>query len=242
MARRHSSGDEFCATGQAYIWTDHLNTPREITNSANQSLWRWDSLPFGDTPPNENPSGQGTYTFNLRFPGQYYDVETGLYHNGARDYDPASGRYVESDPIGLRGGLNTYAYAGGNPISASDNTGTLSNCEIQWLNAHYGEVGGFLVDFLSIQSMFEGSPAERSQAVLDKIKDELAHGGFPKLMAFVGQSCFRVAQNLSQRNISYGTAAAGAAVAEVAEAILLPLTATATVVMQVAINSCVGSD
>jgi RHS repeat-associated protein len=61
--------------------------------------------------------------YNIRFPGQYYQAETGLNQNVFRDYDPAVGRYVESDPIGLDGGVSTYAYADGNPIGESDATG-----------------------------------------------------------------------------------------------------------------------
>ena len=60
---------------------------------------------------------------NVILPGQYYDAETGLNYNYFRDFDPATGRYVESDPIGLRGGINTYAYAGSNPLFSSDPTG-----------------------------------------------------------------------------------------------------------------------
>jgi RHS repeat-associated protein len=56
-------------------------------------------------------AGLGTFAYNLRFSGQYYDAETGLNQNYFRDYDPAVGRYAESDPIGLSGGVNTYAYA-----------------------------------------------------------------------------------------------------------------------------------
>jgi RHS repeat-associated protein len=59
----------------------------------------------------------------LRFPGQYYDQETGLFYNVFRDYDPAKGRYIESDPIGLKGGVNTYTYVRNNPVNAIDPTG-----------------------------------------------------------------------------------------------------------------------
>jgi RHS repeat-associated protein len=71
--------------------------------------------------PNEDVDKDGTkYVFDMRFPGQRYDAVTGLFQNGWRDYDPASGRYVQSDPIGLAGGISTYAYVGSNPYGRVD--------------------------------------------------------------------------------------------------------------------------
>jgi RHS repeat-associated protein len=85
----------------------------------------WNSDPYGLGFTDSDPDGDGqVFVYNLRLPGQYYDVETGLNYNYSRDYDPATGRYVESDPIGLAGGsYSTYAYADGNPVSNSDATG-----------------------------------------------------------------------------------------------------------------------
>jgi RHS repeat-associated protein len=107
-----------------YIHTDHLDTPREITNEQNQTVWKNPPLtePFGSTPVDEDPDGDGqAFTFNLRFPGQYYDQETGVHYNYFRDnYLPDFGRYGQSDPIGLAGGINTYAYVRGNPLLWSD--------------------------------------------------------------------------------------------------------------------------
>ncbi|UVK98792.1 RHS repeat-associated core domain-containing protein [Pseudomonas sp. B21-048] len=97
-----------------YLHSDHLNTPCIGTNAAQEIVWEWKPDAFGIG------KASGSLTLNLRFPGQYYDVETELHYNYFRDYDPETGRYVESDPIGLSGGLNTYGYVEGNPISFID--------------------------------------------------------------------------------------------------------------------------
>ena len=105
-----------------YIHTDHLGTPRAVSQPGAGVVWRWISSPFGDTKPHEDVDGDGnTFTLNLRFPGQYFDSETNLHYNYFRYYDPTTGRYLRSDPIGLEGGMNTYAYQ--NPIMYYDPNG-----------------------------------------------------------------------------------------------------------------------
>jgi RHS repeat-associated protein len=108
-----------------YIYADQIDTPRVITRASdNKMVWRWDQAdPFGLTPASENPQALGVFASNARFPGQVYDKETNLHYNWHRDFDPQLGRYVQSDPIGLAGGINSFAYVGGNPISAIDPSG-----------------------------------------------------------------------------------------------------------------------
>ncbi len=108
-----------------YVLADHLGSPRAVVRpSDNQFVWRWDNTdPFGANVANENPAGQGSFKYALRFPGQYYDAETGTHYNYFRDYDPAIGRYEQSDPIGLPGGMNTYAYVNSAPLKYADSLG-----------------------------------------------------------------------------------------------------------------------
>jgi RHS repeat-associated protein len=107
-----------------FIHVDHLNTPRLVANAAGQTVWLWHQAePFGNSVPDENPSGLGAFDLPLRFPGQRYDAETALHYNYYRDYDPSLGRYGESDPIGLKAGLNTYAYGLGAPLIYTDPEG-----------------------------------------------------------------------------------------------------------------------
>ena len=98
-----------------YIGTDNLGAPHTITDAQGHKVWEWHHTPFGDSQPLELG-----FTYNLRFPGQIYDPESGLNYNLFRDYDPSTGRYMQSDPVGLLGGMNTYAYVAGNPVSFVD--------------------------------------------------------------------------------------------------------------------------
>jgi RHS repeat-associated protein len=96
-----------------FVHADHLSTPREIYDDQQRLVWRWSQAePFGDSPPDENPSGLGAFQFDLGFPGQVRNRETGTFYNYYRDcYDPATGRYCQFDPVGLKGGPNGYVYA-----------------------------------------------------------------------------------------------------------------------------------
>jgi RHS repeat-associated protein len=108
------------ANGGVYpVAGDQTGRPLALTHPATQAiLWETEGLPFDRGATTNHWGG-----FNIGFPGQYYDEEDGLWYNGNRDYDASLGRYVESDPIGLAGGINTYAYAGDNPISNVDPLG-----------------------------------------------------------------------------------------------------------------------
>jgi RHS repeat-associated protein len=108
-----------------YIHTDHLDTPRYVFNRAGQRRWRWIAEPFGVTAPETNPDGLGVFAQNLRFLGQFADQESGLNYNYFREYDSSIGRYVQSDPIGLDGGINTYAYALSQPTRYTDPDGRI---------------------------------------------------------------------------------------------------------------------
>jgi RHS repeat-associated protein len=106
------------------VHTDHLGSPRKISNQAGTIVWQWAEKPFGDAPVNQDPDNDGmVFEYNLRFPGQFFDSETGLYYNYHRYYDSQTGRYITSDPIGLAGGWNTYGYVGGNPLGFVDPLG-----------------------------------------------------------------------------------------------------------------------
>jgi RHS repeat-associated protein len=109
----------------SYIYADQIDTPRVfIRASDNKMVWRWDQAdPFGLTPASENPQALGVLASNARFPGQVYDKESNLHYNWHRDFDPQLGRYIQSDPIGLAGGMNTFAYVEGMPTAYVDPDG-----------------------------------------------------------------------------------------------------------------------
>jgi RHS repeat-associated protein len=105
----------------SFVIADGLGTPRAVVDAAGATKWQWaySSNPFGENAPRSS-SG---YVLNLRYPGQYADAESGLVQNGNREYEPATGRYVQSDPTGLAGGPSTYGYAAGQPLQRIDRFG-----------------------------------------------------------------------------------------------------------------------
>lgn len=108
-------------TTVGFVHTEDIGAPRVVTDSAGSVLWQWARTgnPFGEATPTTSTG----YTLNLRFPGQYWDAESGLSYNMNRDYEPASGRYIQSDPWGVGAGPSTYLYAGGNAVLNTDPLG-----------------------------------------------------------------------------------------------------------------------
>lgn len=125
-----------------YLHTDHLGTPRIGSNSSGSSVWDWDSDAFGNGTPT------GSATVNLRFAGQYWDDESNLHYNWNRYYDPKTGRYISSDPIGLEGGLNTFAYVSANPVMFNDPEGKIIG--VLLISAGYALAGYSAADLLAI--------------------------------------------------------------------------------------------
>lgn len=115
------------AQNLSYIQTDHLGTARVAIDPVRDvAIWEWssESEVFGNQAPNIDPDGDGAvYKLELRFPGQQAADVSQLHYNYQRDYDPAVGRFLQSDPIGLKGGVNTYLYVKASPTSLSDRFG-----------------------------------------------------------------------------------------------------------------------
>ncbi|WP_374658532.1 RHS repeat domain-containing protein [Inhella sp.] len=107
-----------------FLHADHLDTSRLATDRLGRVRWSWMAEPFGNEAANPQPTaGLDALNVPLRMPGQYWDAESGLFYNHHRYYEPRVGRYVQSDPIGLAGGINTYSYVEGNPVSKVDPEG-----------------------------------------------------------------------------------------------------------------------
>jgi RHS repeat-associated protein len=114
-----------------YLQPDHLGSPRVVIEATrNVPVWTWDlkGEAFGGTAPQQAPDGDGIpFVLDIRFPGQRYDAASMLNYNYFRDYDASTGRYSESDPIGLFGGISSYGYVHGRPLTMIDPLGLQSS-------------------------------------------------------------------------------------------------------------------
>jgi RHS repeat-associated protein len=110
------------ATSYHYLHTDHLGTPILATDKTGQTTWKGISEAFGQT----RVDNASSITMNLRFPGQYWDSETQTHYNFHRDYRPNTGRYLQSDPIGIKGGVNSYTYVEATPSRGIDPNGLVT--------------------------------------------------------------------------------------------------------------------
>ncbi|GMU74804.1 MAG: hypothetical protein AMXMBFR45_02950 [Gammaproteobacteria bacterium] len=135
----YDAAGTYQGTTVTYLYADHLGTPRIGTDASKAITWRYQSDAFGVGTPS------GTASVRLRLPGQIDLGILGIGYNYFRDYDPQVGRYLEGDPIGLEGGLNTYTYVGNNPLSAVDWLGLAASCGDDrdcvalCLKAYYGD-------------------------------------------------------------------------------------------------------
>jgi len=113
-----------------YVEADALGSPRVVVDpvrgASGTAVWAWDLAgeAFGNTAPNQDPDGDSTqFVFDMRFPGQRFDAVSSVNYNYFRDYEPGTGRYVESDSIGLAGGISTYSYVEAAPLTSFDPSG-----------------------------------------------------------------------------------------------------------------------
>ena len=185
------------------VHTDHLQTPQFLTNTAQQIVWSQSQEAFGKAIVSDNPDGDAnSVTFNFRFVGQYYDQESGLHQNYFRDYDAELDRYIQSDPIGLLGGLNTYLYVNANPIVLTDFLG-LAPCECDPDKPDDdGEENKECDGNDSSDDDSDPPPDPDMDDILDKLRDNASSKICPKHSSnlFQCNHCCRQGTNINDKN------------------------------------------
>jgi RHS repeat-associated protein len=189
--------------GTYFISADNIGAPHIVTDARGRMVWEWHHKPFG----NSEPVSVAGFELDLRLPGQVHDRETGLNYNLMRDYNAKLGRYVQSDPIGLLGGLNGYGYVGQNPLWAFDADGLL---ELFGFGAYEGEtptpiarVGGEAIGIIGYNTDTGGYTAVIG-AVGGHIGGEANYfgGAFGKEVVTSGEAQY--VQNISLEEGSFG--------------------------------------
>ncbi len=144
-----------------FYHSDHLGTPLFLTDVSGTVVWKGEYFPFGEVfAEDKDPDGDGVQVEQpFRFPGQYEDEETGLYHNYFRDYEPRIGRYVEGDPKGQRGGINLFTYVNNNAVSLMDPFGleelSCKDCPGgEWEGSSFFGLGLFYGGGITIDTIF----------------------------------------------------------------------------------------
>lgn len=149
-----------------YYISDHLSTAQLLVNELGEVVWQGNYSPFGEVDVVVNEIDN-----NFRFPGQYFDAETGLYYNWHRFYDPATGRYISADPIGLQGGINLYAYVSNDPVNMVDPWGLSQTpgCDFTRINKspingidignQYGRDINYRIEFTKLTQEVDGIAA-----------------------------------------------------------------------------------
>jgi RHS repeat-associated protein len=220
---------------QYAVHTDHLNTPRRLTQSDKRVAWQWAFSAFGDeqpttgakryvdpaTTPNAGSTTIADVTFNLRYPGQYFDKESGLSYNYFRSYDAKTGRYSQSDPIDLAGGWNRYGYAEANALSNIDPTGLFVPANHNGITAEAIQIVGSpcpdLPGFVALADFLPGSQSPGNSfwhAMSDGTVGESAQSANAKYQKYVdeqirGCSCAGLARALHAIQDFYSPAHAG---------------------------------
>jgi len=148
-----------------------------MSDENGQAVWRATATPFGETTVNEDVNGDGkSVTLNLRTPGQYFDVETGLNYNYYRYYDPRTGRYITADPVGLTAGTNLYAYVNGNPFYFTDRFGLV---EVPWYDG--GDTFFELGVSSKISERFPQLPDSIAADIAEKVRENMTQEQYDKL-------------------------------------------------------------
>lgn len=162
------------------VQSDHLNTPRRITSANGQVLWQWAYSGFGEdepttaakrftsatTTPTTGATKATVITYNMRYPGQVADAESGLFYNYFRSYSSTTGRYSQPDPIGLDGGWNRFGYVDGNPLRYTDSDGRLAFLAIPGVCA----AGG--CEALAAGVIMMSTPGKKAiKSIAQKIRD-----------------------------------------------------------------------